>query len=78
MNFIKNNIMTKSIIKGEEVREILERLHTIARELDKPFDSGEVICEYNKRYGGISLPIERMIIRPIYFPKEECVYNEPY
>ena len=66
------------IIKGEEVREVLERLHKIARELNKPFDSGEVICEYDKRHGGIPTPISKMIIHPIYFPKEECIYREPY
>lgn len=43
-------------IKVVEVKNILEKLHTIAREINKPFDSGETIVEYNKRYGGIPLP----------------------
>ncbi len=61
------------VIKGEEVKEILERLHKIARELNKLFDSGEVVCEYAKRHGGIPTPISKMIIYPIYFPKEGCI-----
>ena len=34
----------------EDVRTLLTRLHHIARELNKSFDDGAVIVEYDKRY----------------------------
>lgn len=59
-----------------DVRTLLTRLHLIARELNKPFDAGDVIVEYNKRYGGIDEPLCAAVTRPIYFPPEECIYFE--
>ena len=33
----------------EEVRQVLTDLHSIARELNKPFDDSDVLEEYSKR-----------------------------
>ena len=63
-------------LKLGDVRTILTRLHLIARELNKSFDDGAVIVEYDKRYGGIDEPLSAAVTRPIYFPHEECIYFE--
>ena len=63
-------------LKLGDVRTLLTRLHLIARELNKPFDAGAVIVEYNKRYGGIDEPLCAAVTRPIYFPPEECICFE--
>lgn len=63
-------------LKLGDVRTLLTRLHLIARELNKPFDAGEVIVEYNKRYSGIDEPLCAAVTRPIYFPPEECICFE--
>ena len=34
----------------EDVRTLLTRLHHIARELNKPFDDGAVMCSSNSSY----------------------------
>ena len=59
----------------EEVRQVLTDLHNIARELNKPFDDGDVLGEYSKRNNGCSEEIAHYVIHPIYFPPEECIYN---
>lgn len=59
-----------------DVRTLLTRLHLIARELNKPFDDGAVIVEYDKSYGGIDEPLCAAVTRPIYFPPEECICFE--
>lgn len=57
----------------EEVEQVLTDLHKIARELNKPFDDGDVICEYSKRHNGYSKEIAHYIIHPIYYSPEECI-----
>lgn len=59
----------------EEVRQVLTDLHSIARELNKPFDDGDVLGEYSKRNNGCSKEIAHYVIHPIYFPPEECIIN---
>lgn len=59
----------------EEVRQVLTDLHNIARELNKPFDDGDVLDEYDKRNNGCSEEIAHYVIHPIYFPPEECIIN---
>lgn len=59
----------------EEVRQVLTDLHSIARELNKPFDDGDVLGEYSKRNNGCSKEIAYYVIHPIYFPPEECIIN---
>lgn len=61
------------MITLEEIRQVLTELHNIARELNKPFDSGDVIVEYGKRNNGYSKEIANYVIHPIYFPPEECI-----
>lgn len=57
----------------EEVRQVLTDLHNIARELNKPFDDGDVLGEYSKRNNECSSEeIAHYVIHPIYFPPEEC------
>lgn len=58
-----------------EAREVLTELHQIARALNKPFDSGDVMVEYSKRHDGYSKEIAIYIIHPIYAPPENCVYK---
>lgn len=62
----------------EEVRQVLTDLHNIARELNKPFDDGDVLGEYDKRNNGCSEEIAQYVIHPIYFPPEECIYNQSF
>ena len=63
----------------EDVRTLLTRLHLIARELNKSFDDGAVIVEYDKRYGGIDEPLCAAVTRPIYFhPKNAYILNRLY
>lgn len=58
------------VMKSEEVKQVLSELHNIARELNEPFDSGDVIVEYSKRYGALSAEISKAVIHPIYYPPE--------
>lgn len=60
-----------------EVRQFLERLHDIAKELNKPLDAPDVIVEYGKKYGGYSVELSDTIVRPIYFPKENVTEFSP-
>jgi len=48
-------------------------LHNITRELNKPFDSDDVIVEYGKRNNEYSKEVAENIINPIYFPPEKCI-----
>ena len=57
----------------EEVKQVLSELHNIARELNEPFDSANVLCEYSKRNNGYSKEVAEHIIHPIYYAPEECV-----
>lgn len=52
------------------MKQFLERLQNIARELNKPLDAPDVIVAYDKKYGGYSIELSDTIVRPIYFPKE--------
>lgn len=49
-------------MKSEEVKQVLSELHNIARELNKPFDSADVLCEYSKRNNGYSKEVAENII----------------
>lgn len=60
-----------------EVRQFLERLHNIAKELNKPLDAPDVIVAYDKKYGGYSIELSDAIVRPIYFPKESTKELSP-
>lgn len=60
----------------QNIREVLTRLHEISRELNKPFDSGDVIVEYSQRYGTLSAEISKTAIHPIYYPPECSVTIE--
>lgn len=60
------------MITLEEIRQVLTELHNIARELNKPFDSGDVLCEHSKRNNGYSKEIAETVIHPIYYAPEEC------
>lgn len=62
-------------MESEEVKQVLTELHNIARELNKPFDSGDVIVEYSKRNNGCSKEVAESIIHPIYYAPEECINN---
>lgn len=57
----------------EEVRQVLTDLHNIARDLNKPFDDGDIIVEYSKRHNGYSKEIAHYVIHPIYYSPEECI-----
>ena len=65
------------MITLEEEHQVLTDLHSIARELNKPFDDGDVLGEYSKRNNGCSKEIAHYVIHPIYFPPEECIINTP-
>lgn len=54
-------------MKSEEVKQVLSELHNIARELNKPFDSADVLCEYSKRNNGYSKEVAENIIHSIYY-----------
>lgn len=60
-----------------EVKQFLERLHNIAKELNKSLDAPDVIVAYDKRYGGYSIELSDTIVRPIYFPKESTKEISP-
>lgn len=60
-------------MKSEEVKQVLTELHNIARELNEPFDSANVLCEYSKRNNGYSKEVAESIIHPIYYAPEECI-----
>lgn len=60
-----------------EVKQFLERLHNIARELNKPLDAPDVIVAYDKKYGGYSIELSDTIVRPIYFPEESTKEISP-
>lgn len=60
----------------EKIGKLLANLHKISIELNKPFDSGEVLLEYEKRFGGTDHNISTYIIHPVYFPPETCSYDE--
>jgi hypothetical protein len=60
-------------MKLEEVKQVLSELHNIARELNKPFDSADVLCEYSKRNNGYSKEVAENIIHSIYYAHEECI-----
>lgn len=53
-------------MKSEEVKQVLSELYNIARELNKPFDSADVLCEYSKRNNGYSKEVAENIIHSIY------------
>lgn len=61
----------------KEVKQFLERLHNIAKELNKPLDAPDVIVAYDKKYGGYSIELSDTIVRPIYFPKERTKEISP-
>lgn len=60
-------------MKSEEVKQVLTELHNIARELNEPFDSANVLCEYSKRNNSYSKEVAESIIHPIYYAPEECI-----
>lgn len=60
-------------MKPEEVKQVLSELHNIARELNEPFDSANVLCEYSKRNNDYSKEVAKYIIHPIYYAPEECI-----
>lgn len=60
-----------------EVKQFLERLHNIAKELNKPLDAPDVIVAYDKKYGGYSIELSDAIVRPIYFSKESAKEISP-
>lgn len=60
-------------MKSEEVKQVLSELHNIARELNEPFDSANILCEYSKRNNGYSKEVAEYIIHPIYYAFEECI-----
>lgn len=62
----------------KEVKQVLTDLHNIARELNKSFDSSDVLVEYSKRNNGYSEEIAHYIIHPIYYSPEECIYNQSF
>ena len=55
------------MITLEEVRQVLTDLHNIARELNKPFDDGDVLGEYDKRNNGYSEEIAHYVINLVDF-----------
>lgn len=57
----------------EQVKQVLSELHNIARELNEPFDSANVLCEYSKRNNGYLKEVAEYIIHPIYYASEECI-----
>lgn len=63
--------------KLEEIGKMLANLHKISIELGKPFDSGEVLGEYDKKFGGRNREMATYITNPIYFPPETCCYANP-
>lgn len=71
----KYTLLSENDRQMETLEEVLTDLHSIARELNKPFDDGDVICEYGKRHNECSEEIANYVIHPIYFPPEECVIN---
>lgn len=65
-------------MKSEEVKQVLSELHNIARELNEPFDSANVLCEYSKRNNGYSKEVAEMgtssRIAPIFSFHKSFVY----
>lgn len=58
-----------------EVKQIIIRLHDIAKELRKSFDNPEVVVEFHNRYGGVSEEIYYNLLDPIYFPYNQHLYG---
>lgn len=67
--------MREKLINGYEVGKLLANLHKISKEINKPFDDGEVLVEYTKKFGGRKEELALFVTDPIYFPPEDCDYS---
>lgn len=55
--------------------KVLKELKEIAQELNVDWKDSKVLLRYNEKHPeGISIEICKVLIHPVYFPKDQCQY----
>lgn len=62
---LKLDEQTSGVINGANLRTMIERLHVIAKELNKSISDGDVAIEYCRRHGGYTNAIADYFVNPL-------------